>query len=676
NSNKKWNNNNNGRNHTSSPIDKHVDLVHEDHSMTKLMHDRMLFLLGNLVGHPIEITVRDGSRFEGIFHSASTEGDLAVCLKYARKIYDPNFQSDQNKTNPNPIKDTLMFFPEDLVEISASNMDFTLPDASDHDLNSSPSGNWDQFAANERLFGLKTDFDEEIYTTHLNRSAPDYKDREKKAIKMANEIQKTTSSNVHILEERGYMVEDHGLDEEDLYGAVVRNDGSPSRYIPPALRNHSQPPQQSRKDSKMSVTDKLHTNDIPKSAGSNHSPLSTLPIIRRGSNDKNHDKTSEQSPSKHKLEKEVATTFRHFAMMEKDKLQAKKQALQKIEKDGLLAGLKMFHQTFKLNVPIPADLFPLLSKGKKSADVEQNMTPENTTEENKKKSVNASPVQAATPLPSTQKSTSPSPTTTSTASTIPATTNANNPSTTKTNTNHSPAIAPAPAPAHTFKFNVKASAFKPNPSAAAFVPAGVGSTSHHDDNNAFFNGKHVKKGNTNEHLTMLEAFTPSFKENDVPANTIGPTWPFGNKPYRVQFNQFTHYEDDVFTGYPSPNYSYAYPQYRYPQYVPGMPQMTVQQGAVPYMSPPAVAYSPQMTNVSPHGSPYPQGFPSPQRSPMISQGIPPQVYPYQGAPMMMRYTTEMMPNNGNGPHVMMQRPTMMDTMQYPPHHHEAHSPGK
>lgn len=51
-------------------------------------------------------------------------------------------------------------------------------------------GSWDQFAANEKLFGLKTDFDEEIYTTALNRSAPGYKDREKRAVKIANEIQK------------------------------------------------------------------------------------------------------------------------------------------------------------------------------------------------------------------------------------------------------------------------------------------------------------------------------------------------------------------------------------------------------------------------------------------------------------------------------------------------------
>lgn len=63
-------------------------------------------------------------------------------------------------------------------------------------MENSPGGSWDQFAANEKLFGLKTDFDEEIYTTTLNRSAPGYKDREKRAIKMANEIQKVKENAI------------------------------------------------------------------------------------------------------------------------------------------------------------------------------------------------------------------------------------------------------------------------------------------------------------------------------------------------------------------------------------------------------------------------------------------------------------------------------------------------
>jgi PAB1-binding protein PBP1 len=47
---------------------------------------------------------------------------------------------------------------------------------------------WDQFETNARLFGTKTSYQEEIYTTKLNKGGPDFKKREKEAEKLANEI--------------------------------------------------------------------------------------------------------------------------------------------------------------------------------------------------------------------------------------------------------------------------------------------------------------------------------------------------------------------------------------------------------------------------------------------------------------------------------------------------------
>lgn len=52
----------------------------------------------------------------------------------------------------------------------------------------SKKGGWDQFAENERRFGTKTDFDEEMYTTKLVRNGEGFKDRERKAEAMAREI--------------------------------------------------------------------------------------------------------------------------------------------------------------------------------------------------------------------------------------------------------------------------------------------------------------------------------------------------------------------------------------------------------------------------------------------------------------------------------------------------------
>ena len=62
---------------------------------------------------------------------------------------------------------------------------------------------WDQFAVNEKLFGVKAGFDEEAYTTKLDRSAPDFKEKEKKAQALANEI--LSVSPLHILLQPIYL---------------------------------------------------------------------------------------------------------------------------------------------------------------------------------------------------------------------------------------------------------------------------------------------------------------------------------------------------------------------------------------------------------------------------------------------------------------------------------------
>jgi PAB1-binding protein PBP1 len=51
-------------------------------------------------------------------------------------------------------------------------------------------GQWDQFAANEKLYGLKSDYDDELYTTKLDRSGADYRQREAKAAQLEREILK------------------------------------------------------------------------------------------------------------------------------------------------------------------------------------------------------------------------------------------------------------------------------------------------------------------------------------------------------------------------------------------------------------------------------------------------------------------------------------------------------
>ena len=51
------------------------------------------------------------------------------------------------------------------------------------------AGGWDQFETNKRLFGADSTYDENLYTTRLDRSAPDFAVRKREAERLANEIQ-------------------------------------------------------------------------------------------------------------------------------------------------------------------------------------------------------------------------------------------------------------------------------------------------------------------------------------------------------------------------------------------------------------------------------------------------------------------------------------------------------
>lgn len=67
---------------------------------------------------------------------------------------------------------------------------------------SSNAAGWDQFAENERLFGLKTDYDENMYTTAINRDHPQFQARFAAADKKAREIERSAAITAHVAEER------------------------------------------------------------------------------------------------------------------------------------------------------------------------------------------------------------------------------------------------------------------------------------------------------------------------------------------------------------------------------------------------------------------------------------------------------------------------------------------
>ena len=84
----------------------------------------------------------------------------------------------------------------------------------DMSLESTSNGTWDQFKANEERFGVKSTYDENLYTTTINKSNPLYKMREAEAARLAREIEASGSDNAHMREERG-LEDQETLGEED-----------------------------------------------------------------------------------------------------------------------------------------------------------------------------------------------------------------------------------------------------------------------------------------------------------------------------------------------------------------------------------------------------------------------------------------------------------------------------
>ena len=73
--------------------------------------------------------------------------------------------------------------------------------------------------ANEKLFGVKTTFHEDFYTTHLDKDSQFYREHQHEAQRIAIEITQKSSSNIHAAEERGgHVVQHMGVEAAQGYG--------------------------------------------------------------------------------------------------------------------------------------------------------------------------------------------------------------------------------------------------------------------------------------------------------------------------------------------------------------------------------------------------------------------------------------------------------------------------
>lgn len=240
---------------------------------------------------------------------------------------------------------------------------------------------WDQFEANERLFGAKSNYDENIYTTRIDRSDPSYRQKQAEAARIAREIEGTDVENPHMREERGLVAPDTGdQDEEAKYSGVQRENkafpplasGQPNKYTPPARRQPgAQPVVPQKQPSATPVAqppaieagalDKQQTaaaaqvSEAPPQAASSTATSSTAAAVANAQRNGPENATAN-------VEAEVLDHFRQFANSEKLKMQERRRNQASYDRTIKLNELMKFSKNFKLSTPVPKDLVPILAK--------------------------------------------------------------------------------------------------------------------------------------------------------------------------------------------------------------------------------------------------------------------------------------------------------------------------
>ncbi|KAH7106273.1 hypothetical protein BKA62DRAFT_686521 [Auriculariales sp. MPI-PUGE-AT-0066] len=547
-------------------------------------------------------------------------------------------------------------------------------------------GSWDQFVANEQMFGVTTSFDEDVYTTKLDRSGPDFKERERKAQQIANEILGASTNNPHLAEERG-QADDSGVGEEDKYGAVVRGAGA---YVPPGARKG---PVNGTGEGNTSATP---SPALPAAVAGAPATVAAAPKVKINSpDDKNANPTAG-----------VVGDFRDFMATEKKRLEQKRQSIIKNDRDKRVADLVNFSKTFKLGKPIPEDLVPILAKDEEkqklireksvadaSANTARSIGPTSTTGTNP----NGTPVLAPTTSTNANNSTStrkPAAAAGSPAKTAAPVSAAKKPAMLiqkippfnpekarqrQTEVAVAQPTAPASPTTEAARLNVNAPTFKPGsttvsptgsgPSAAsAAKPATPSATTSPKVkavepatgatvNNPFFGVRPAKKAAP---VHIKDDFNPfKFAKVAEPSN-ITAMWPYNGKRYlqsypapppqapappphmppaaapgppppQPQYEEDPNNQQNQQNQMPRPPYVMYYPQYYPGQYMPPQPMMPGAPGAPP---PPGYIHAGFVPHMYPapmphgaHGQPMYPSPPMPGMPPPQQYMHPPGAYP-------------------------------------------------
>ncbi|KAJ5684701.1 uncharacterized protein N7477_001046 [Penicillium maclennaniae] len=385
-------------------------------------HDRLLFLFASFIGLHTTITTKGGDRFTGIFSSSTLEAsESSILLKMVQRA------SQENQPKTNGVSDasspylgsgqehSMIFDIKDVsdiavpdvspAEVSAKESNGASGFRTDADISGNlamrertlkrwepaadeinmslestagDSAGWDQFEANERLFGAKTNYDENLYTTRIDRSDPTYRQKQAEAARIAREIEGQDHENAHMREERGLVAPDSGdQDEESKYSGVQREakpfqplvSGQPNKYTPPGRRQPI-PPIASTKQTSAPVP------QAPAKETAHVEKQQPTPAVQPSAEtEQNTDNVKaapaaltakQQRPAPDNatanVETEVLDHFRQFASSEKLKVQERRRNQASYDRTVKLNELMKFSKNFKLSTPVPKDLVPILAK--------------------------------------------------------------------------------------------------------------------------------------------------------------------------------------------------------------------------------------------------------------------------------------------------------------------------
>ena len=289
------------------------------------LRERFLHLLLTLVGQTVQISLKNGAVYAGVFHTATPFCELpaeerhkyvlkavsvvvpapssssavvvvqpgqtlVVDMAQVVQVHVKSLRLDALHNSNNSNKEAVATSFQTDTEISGSQTTaghslvaagsaWTSPTTTAASSSSHNNGNkttttttglqgniggWDQFKANEELFNVTAGFDENVYTTALDKSSlPSHQIRQ--AEQMAREIETAVTSNMHVAEERNQALQGD-YDEEDRYSGVLKKNTSSSAgggaagsakkleplakqqqsKVPPQSKHQSQPKQQSQ----------------------------------------------------------------------------------------------------------------------------------------------------------------------------------------------------------------------------------------------------------------------------------------------------------------------------------------------------------------------------------------------------------------------------------------------